>query len=406
MIRHDRKSGTEEKGLRVPYALSVYGEEEAEAVARLIREHKLIIGDKTKEFEQKVATLFGKKHGIMLNSGSSANLLATELLNLPEGSEVITPVLTFSTTVAPLLKKRLKPVYVDVIEGTYLINESKIEDEINDKTKALFIPSLIGNIPNLKNLRNIAKKHGLFFVDDSCDTLSATYAGRPTGTYTDVSTTSFYGSHIITAAGGGGMLCVNNDEWDTKARLLRGWGRSSAVNESEDIKRLDNSLGGMKYDLKYVFSEVGYNFLPLELQAVFGLEQLKKLKVFLATRKHNFKKLYSALSDYKHLLTLPKQDPEADTNWLAFPITIKEDAGFSRYEITKYLENSNIQTRPIFTGNILRQPGFEDTRLDGSFPVADRIMRNGFLVGCNQGLTDAHMDKLVGKLEEFLRGRG
>ncbi|MEK7085322.1 MAG: aminotransferase class I/II-fold pyridoxal phosphate-dependent enzyme, partial [Patescibacteria group bacterium] len=271
----------QKKYIRVPYGLSVHGEEEINAVVKVLRGNTAL-GKRTREFEKKIADLFGKKYGVMVNSGSSANLLAFDLLNLPKGAEVITPMLTFATTVSPIIMRGLTPVFVDVEEGTYVANVAQVERAITKRTRALMIPSLIGNVPNLKQLAAIAKKHNLFLVEDSCDTLGASFQGKPTGTYSHISTTSFYGSHIINGAGGGGMILVNNPEWAERLVVLRGWGRSSSLfgekTESEDLgKRFRTRLAGIPYDAKFIFSEMGYNFLPLEISSAFALEQLKKL---------------------------------------------------------------------------------------------------------------------------------
>ncbi len=394
--------------MRIPYALAVYGKEEIKAVNDFLRDRRRFPSwTNTRKFETAIAKLFGKKYGLMVNSGSSANLLAFELLNLPKGSEVITPVLTFSTTVAPILQKGLVSVFADVKIGTYLIDEDKIEKLITKKTRALMIPSLIGNIPNLKRLRKIADKHKLYLIEDSCDTLGAKFDRRPTGKYTDISTTSFYGSHIITAAGGGGMICVNKPEWHKRGLVLRGWGRASALfSESEDLKkRFSVKINGKPYDGKFIFSEAGYNFQPIELQAVFGLAQLKRLKAFSAIRKRNFKTLFQFFKEYDKYFILPETTKGADTNWLAFPLTIKEEAPFSRFELVKYLENNNVQTRPIFTGNILRQPAFRFLAKKNSpkkFVSADIIMKSSFLIGCHNGLTPAYLSRLKKIFRIFL----
>ena len=391
----------------VPYALAVYGKKEIQAVNDVLRNPRRIVpGAKTRAFESAIAKLSGKKYGIMVNSGSSANLLALELLKLPEGSEVITPALTFATTVAPILQKGLTPVFVDVKIGTYLIDETKIEKLITKKTKALMIPSLIGNIPNLKRLRQIANKHGLYLIEDSCDTLGATFEHKPTGYYTDISTTSFYASHIVTAAGGGGMVCVNRPEWYKRGLVLRGWGRSSALfAESEDLrKRFSVKINGQPYDGKFIFSEIGYNFQGTELQAAFGQEQLKRLKKFSKIRKRNFRTLLNFFEKYKKFFVLPEQTLKSDTNWLAFPLTIKDRVPFSRLAMVKFLERNEIQTRPIFTGNILRQPAFRG--LGGrnaakKYVAADKIMNNSFLIGCHHGLTPAQLLYLKGTFKRF-----
>lgn len=398
--------------IRVFYALAVYGKEEVAAVNEVLATPLRIgQGERVKKFEQAIAKLFGKPYGIMVNSGSSANLLAVEALDLPPGSEVITPVLTFSTTLAPLLQKGLKPVFVDVVSGTYVIDVSKVEKAITRKTRALMIPSLLGNIPDLQKLQKIAKKHKLFFIEDSCDTLGATFAGKPTGCYSDISTTSFYASHIITAAGSGGMVCVRDPKLAHEILVKSNWGRDStlfgAYEKSEDIKkRFAGRIGAQPYDAKFVFSEIGYNLQSGELNAAFGLEQLKKLRAFSARRRVNFKHLYRFFKHYEQFFILPVQDPRVQTNWLAFPLTIREGTPFSRMEITRYLEEHNVQTRPIFTGNVLRQPAFialsKSTKAD-DFPVADAVMENGFVIGCHHGLGDVELDYLESVVSGFLK---
>ena len=390
---------------RIPYGLAVHDEEEERAVSEVIRNHQTIMGDNVKQFEREIAKKFGKEIGVMVNSGSSANLLTFEVLDLPKDSEVITPVLTFATTLSPIIKKELIPVFVDVEPGTYIVNIDQIEQSITKQTKALMIPSLLGNIPDMRKLRKIADDNDLIFIEDSADTLGATFDGIPTGKFSDISTTSFYGSHIITAAGEGGMICCNNKDWERKFKILRGWGRTSALNESENIEeRFNKKLDDIPYDSKFIFEDIGYNFLPTEISAAFGLVQLKKLNEFASIRKRNFGNLYKYFSE-TGLFELPKQLPEVETSWLAFPLTIKEDAKFSRLEIVKYLESNGIQTRPVCTGNILRQPAFKNIKhknIEQKFNVTENIMRNSFLVGCNHGLSDKQMEKMKNCFTEFL----
>lgn len=272
------------------------------------------------------------------------------------------------------------------------------------------IPSLLGNISDLARLQKIAKKHGLFFIEDSCDTIGATFRGRPTGTYSDISTTSFYASHIITTAGGGAMACFRDPNLARRARILSAWGRQSTlfgVNEkSEDIKkRFAGRVDGQIYDAKFIFSEIGYNFQSTELSAAFGLEQLKRLEKFSAQRKKRFGELLEFFKRYQSFFTLPVQHPASSTNWLAFPLTIKPNAPFTRTEITRYLEEANIQTRPIFTGNILRQPAFRKIKHRKAvfqFPVSDYVMQNGFLIGAHHGMTDIQFSYLIKTCREFL----
>lgn len=396
------------QALRIPYALSVYDQKEIKRVVSVLEEHRSNMGQETREFERGVAKEFGKKYGLMVNSGSSANLLAIELLNLPEGSEVITPLLTFSTTVAPLLKKRLTPVFADVTEGTYVINIDQVEKLITKKTRALMVPLLLGNVPDIKRLAAIAKKYNLTLIEDSCDTLGAQFDGKPTGTYTDISTTSFFGSHIITSGGNGGMILVDNPQWRDRLKMLRGWGRSSSLfSESERIsKRFKAQVDGIPYDIKFIFGEIGYNFLPNEMCAAFGNEQLKKLPEFRETREKNFTELLAFFKQYENFFVLPVQDKRVRTQWLAFPLTIKKSAPFTRLQITTFLERNNVQTRPIFTGNVLRQPGFKDIPhrivVEKEF-VTNEVMEGGFLVGCNHGLAERHISRLQYLFTTFLK---
>ncbi len=396
------------QGIRVPYALSVYDSKEEKKVLAVMREHRTNMGIETREFENRVAKYFGKKYGIMVNSGSSANLLAVELLNLPKGSEVITPILTFSTTVAPLVQKGLIPVFADVEEGKYTINVSQIESLITKRTKALMIPLLLGNIPNLEKIRKIAKKHKLFFIEDSCDTLGATFQGAPSGKFSDISTTSFFGAHIITAGGNGGMVMVNNPAWRDRAKVLRGWGRSSALfGETEDItKRFKGRLGKIPYDAKFIFDEIGYNLLPVEMCSAFGNAQLDKLDRFRKIREQNFNRLLNFFKNYEQFFILPIQNPNSKTQWITFPLTIKKNAPFSRIEFLKFLEKKNIQTRPIFTGNILFQPGFKKISPRSkreAFPIANSIMERGFVLGCHHGLTPRHLNWVEKVIKTFLK---
>lgn len=399
------------KALRVSYATTIYGAEEKKAVAKVLANPgKIVAGPAVAAFEKKVATLFGKKEGLMVNSGSSANMIALSILDLPKGAEVITPALTFSTTLAPIIQTGLKPVFVDVDLETFVVNIEKLEAAITPKTKALMIPSLIGNLPDLEALQQIAKKHKLTLIEDSCDTLGPRYAGKPTGVYTDMTTTSFYASHIITTAGSGGMLCLHDSDLARKARVMAYWGRQStlfgAYEKSEEIqKRFNSTLGGQPYDAKFIFSEVGFNFQPIELQGAFGLEQLKRFKGFAATRKKNFAAHMKFFSQYEDLFYLPRSLPKADTVWLAFPLVLKKNVPFSRLAFAEYLEKHDIQTRPIFTGNVLRQPAFNPV-LKGkanAFPVADTIMQGGLLIGCHHGITKEHLDYLQYVCTEFFK---
>ena len=394
--------------LRVTYAQAVHGIEEEQKILSVLREKRTIIGKETAEFERRIAKKFGKKFGIMVNSGSSANTIAIDLLNLPQGSEIITPLLTFSTTIAPIVKSGLVPAFTDVETGKYTINISQIEKLVTKKTKALMIPLLLGNVPDMQAIALIAKKYGLFVIEDSCDTLGATIDKKPTGQFSDITTTSFYGSHIITAGGGGGMVMVNQTKLRDKAQMLRGWGRSSSImKESENFKkRFGKKLDGIPYDAKFIFDEIGYNFLPIEMGAAFGNAQLDKLNLFKKTRISSFKYLYKFLKKYENFFILPQQNTDVITQWLAFPLVVKKSAPFPRLKIVKFLEDHNIQTRPVFTGNILKQPGFRlipHRKLDEGYPITEEIMQQGFVIGCHHGLTLQHLQKIEEVFTKFLK---
>ena len=395
------------KNLRVPYGLSVHGNEEIQAVTKVLKSSTQM-GKNVSTFEKKISKLFQKKYGLMVNSGSSALLLAMETLDFPPGSEIITPALTFSTTVGYIVRNNWTPVFVDVEEGTYCINESKIKDLITKKTKAIVAPHLMGNIVNWKKISPFLKKRGIIIVEDSADTLGATYKNQSTGKYADISITSFYGSHIINCAGNGGMVCFNDKSKYTKAKLLRSWGRSSSLfdEKSEKIEnRFNIKLDGIRYDKKFVFEKIGHNLEPSELGAAFGLVQLKKLKHNLIMRERNFNLHSKFLKKYKKYFILPKQLPGSRSGWLAYPITIADDAPFSRTQMQIFLEKKNIQTRVVFTGNILRQPGSRKIKCkkdNKGYPEADKVMRNGILLACHHGLTKQMIRHIHKSIDEFV----
>jgi len=395
------------KNLRVPYGLSVHGSDEIAAVNKVLKSSTQM-GKNVISFEKKISKLFSKKYGLMVNSGSSALLLAMETLDIPEGSEIITPALTFSTTVGYIVKNNFVPVFVDVKEGTYCVNESKIKNLITKKTKAIVAPHLMGNIVNWESLAPMLKKKGILIIEDSADTLGATYKNKSTGHYADISITSFYGSHIINCAGNGGMVCFNNKKQYTKAKLLRSWGRSSSLfdEKSEKIEnRFNIKLDGIMYDKKFVFEKIGHNLEPSELGAAFGLVQLKKLKKNLRKREINFKLHTKYLEKYSKYFILPKQLPNSKSGWLAYPITITDNAPFSRTQMQIFLEKKNIQTRVVFTGNILRQPGFKYIKAKKDkkgYPEADKVMKNGILIACHHGLTKKMIGHIHRSIDEFI----
>ena len=393
---------------QISYAKTVYGQEEIEAVVKCLNESTQM-GKYSRLFEAKIASLFAKKHCLYVNSGSSALYIGIEAFDFPEGSEVITPALTFSTTVGCLLKNNLSPVFVDVKPLTYCIDVDQIESLVTEKTVAILAPNLMGNICEWDSMRKIADKYNLNLIEDSADTLGATMKdGVPTGKFTDMSITSFYGSHIINCAGNGGALTINDENVLNKAKLLRSWGRSSSLfdDRSEAIEnRFNVNLDGIDYDAKFVFEMVGYNLEGNELGAAFGLTQLDKLDENIKIRQYNFELQCNFFKKYSDYFCVPVESEGVSTAWLAFPLLIKKTAPFTRKDFQIYLEERNIQTRVVFTGNILRQPMCKDLRKSSPpslFRNSDNIMERGVLLPLHHGMTNEMFDRLHFTIEGFI----
>ena len=394
----------------ISYGKNVYNKEEIFAVNNTLKKTTQM-GVSVATFENKIAKIFGKKYGVMVNSGSSALILALKCLNLKKGSEVITPCLNFGTAVSSIILNDLVPVFVDVNVRTLQINPDLIKKKITKKTKAILVPNLIGNIADWKKLKNIASKEKLHLIEDSADTLGAKINNVSTGTYSDISITSFYGSHVISCAGNGGMLLTNDKKIYVKSKVLRSWGRlSSLIKDSENInKRLGIKLKGVEYDRKFVFSEIGYNFEPSEISASFGLVQLKKFKSFSSIRNKNFKFHFNFFNRLKDYFLTPIINKGVYTNFLAYPIIIIPNKLFNRKELQIFLEKNKIQTRPIFSGNILRHPAFSNlisrkNKLN-EFENADYIMKNGILIGCHQGLSIKDLKIIHNKIKNFIKNK-
>ena len=392
---------------KISYGRNVYDKREINAVIKTLKKSTQM-GSAVTEFEQKVSKLFSKRFGLMVNSGSSALTLALKVMDFKKDSEIITPCLNFGTAVSSIMLSNLKPIFVDCEIDTLQIDVKKIEKKITKKTKALLIPNLIGNLPDWKKIRKLANKHKLMIIEDSADTLGATIENKPSGRFSDISITSFYGSHIISCAGNGGMFLTNNENYFTKAKVLRSWGRmSTLIKDSENInKRLGIKLKGYDYDKKFVFSEAGYNFEPSEVGASFGLIQLKKFKKFNMLRNRNFKLHFNFFKKFKNYFIVPKIEKYVKTNFLAYPIILKDNLNFSRKEIQIYLEKNNIQTRPIFSGNTLRHPAFSSLINNrnklSSFKNSDYIMKYGLLIGCHQGLRSKEIDYIHKIIFKFI----
>jgi len=394
--------------IKVSYAQTVYGKKEIDSVVKCLKESTQM-GKYSSKFEKKISSLFDKKYGLYVNSGSSALYIGMEASNFPEGGEVITPALTFSTTIGCIVKSKLIPVFIDVGYNDYCIDVEAIEKNITSKTVAIVAPNLMGNICNWEKISEVADKYNLKVIEDSADTIGGTLNGKLSGSYCDWTITSFYGSHIINCAGNGGMLCMNDEKMIYDAKLLRSWGRSSSIfdEKSEEIEnRFNVEVDGIPYDAKFIFEKIGYNLEGSEIGAAFGLAQLEDLSENIKIRKKNFQRQTDFFNKYKNFIVTPEQTKNSESAWLAYPIIIKEEAPFSRRDFQIYLEKRNIQTRTVFSGNITRQPGFKNIEMkisqDG-LNNADNVMKGGVLLACHHGLTEemfAHMHEIC---ETFLK---
>ena len=370
-----------------PNKLEAYGEEEIKAVEQSLRDGWLAgFGPRSIEFEEKIAKEFGKKFGVFVNSGSSACLLAVAALDLPKGSKIITPACTFSTTLAPIIQLGYKPVFVDVGLNDYVADIEQVINAITDDVKAIMLPNLIGNKPNWKLLRQILKnmnREDIVLIEDSADTVTETFES-------DISTTSFYASHVITAGGMGGMVMFNDEKYVKRALMFRDWGR---IGDNSEVmsERFAHDVDGIPYDYKFLYGVLGYNMKCSEMSAAFGLVQLERFQTFKNKRRDNIKRYLENLKDVKELI-LP--DDSIEPNWLAIPLQTER-----RLELLNFLEDNNIQTRVTFAGNVTRHPIYREYLQE--FKNSDLIMKNGFLLGAHHGMNLDDVDYVCDKIKEF-----
>ena len=371
-----------------PHKFESYGEEEIEAVNKALKDGWLAgFGPYTTEFEAKIAEEFGKKYGVFVNSGSSACLLALASLDLEKGSEIVTPALTFSTTLAPIIQLGYTPKFIDSELTTYVPSVQAICDAITSKTRAIMVPNLIGNKMDFDTLRNELMRMGrenIYVIEDSADTITFTEDS-------DVSTTSFYASHIITAGGMGGMVMFNKKEHMKRALMYRDWGRIGDNSENMD-ERFAHDVDGIPYDYKFLYGVLGYNMKCAEANAAFGLVQLEKFQKFKEIRRNNIERYLYKLRNIPEII-LP--DDKIKPNWLAIPLQIEDRLG-----LLNFLEDNNIQTRVTFAGNVTRHPAYREYLQD--FPVADQVMKNGFLLGAHHGMNTQDVDYVCDKIIEYI----
>lgn len=381
-----------------PNGLDAYGEPEIEAVTACLRDGWLAgTGPRTREFECEVARRFGKRFGLFVNSGSSACLLALASLDLPPnaGHEVVTPACTFATTLAPIVQLGLRPVFCDVQAARYVPSVEQIMAAVTPATRVVMVPNLIGSVPDWRGMRAAlaaAGREDVVLIEDSADTLGH----EPTGA--DVATTSFYASHVITACGSGGMVMFDDEARLRRATMLRDWGRVG--NNSEDMgDRFTHDVDGIPYDFKFLYAAPGYNLKSSEVNAAFGLVQLGRLEATLQTRRRNFERYVSNLTSLVRdgKLVLPAEEEDAAMHWLAIPMQCPPPT--QRLDLLRWLEDAGVQTRVTFSGNVTRHPAFREHLQ--AFEAADTIMRDGFLLGCHQGMTLDDVDYVCDRIRAF-----
>ena len=403
----------------IPYAGRIYDEKEIISLVDSALDFWLTAGRYAKQFETDFAEFLGVKHCLLTNSGSSANLLAVSALTSPKlgekrlkpGDEVITVAAAFPTTVNPIIQNNLIPVFVDVNLGTYNIQADKIEDAISDKTGAIFIAHTLGNPFDLTKVMKIAEKYDLWVIEDNCDALGSKYNGQYTGTFGHIATFSFYPPHHMTM-GEGGALVTNDTQLKRLIESFRDWGRDCWCEPGCDNscgKRFGWQLGELPfgYDHKYIYSHIGYNLKLTDMQAAIGVEQLKKLPAFIEARKRNFKMLYNGLKKYEDYFILPEIKSEADPSWFGFLLTVRENVGFTKDDIVKYLEENKIATRMLFAGNITKHPCFEGVkyRVCGDLVNTDRVMRDTFWIGVYPNITTEMVNYILRILELFIQSK-
>lgn len=401
---------------RVNYAGRVFGAEEMQNATDAVLDFWLTLGPWGDSFERSLRDFLGSRDVALVNSGSSANLAAVAALMSPlierplrPGDEVITPAVTFPTTLAPLVQHGLVPVFVDVELGTYNIDPELIERAISPLTRALMVPHTLGNPVDLEVVCRLARDHDLYLIEDSCDALGSEWDGQRVGTFGDLGTLSFFPAHHLTM-GEGGAVIINRAKYTRIVRSVRDWGRDCwcAPGESNTCgKRFGWCLGGLPegYDHKYTYTQLGLNLKPTDLQAAIGAAQIRRLPGFIDARRRNFDLLYDGLQAYADALILPKWSPRANPAWFAFPITVAD--GVSRRALVGWLEESNIETRELFGGNILRQPGYARIahRVAGSLTISDRVMRDTFFIGVYPGLTEEMVAFMLERFRAFFAQR-
>jgi len=401
----------------VQYAGGVFDDKEINATIESLIDGWFGLGKKADELEKGLASFVGAKGSILTNSGSSSNLLSVASLmsyffpgHLSPGDEVITSACGFPTTVNPLVQHGLIPVFLDITENTYNIDVTHLEKALSKKTKAVMIAHTLGNPNDMDTIMAFCKKHNLYLIEDNCDALGSEYGGQRTGSFGILATQSFYPPHHMTM-GEGGAVHYNDLRFERITRSLRDWGRSCWCRGDEKRTlgacghRFDYRINGKPYDHKYLFNQIGYNLKPIEPQAAMGVEQLKRMPLFMKARATNFARMYKHAKAWEKYFILPRALPKAKPCWFSFPLTIRDGVPFTAHEICVFLESRMIQTRPLFAGNLTRQPAYFRVkyRKIGTLPNADRVLHNNFFVGIYPGLGYKEIDFIAESIHDFIK---
>jgi len=402
----------------VPVSGKVFGAEEVQHVVEAGLDFWLTAGRFAIEFERRFARVMQARHAMLVNSGSSANLVALSSLTSPSlgddrlkaGDEVITVAAGFPTTVNPIVQNGLVPVFVDVEQGTYGPIVSQLDEAVSDRTRAVMIAHTLGNPFDLDAVTALVKKHDLYLIEDCCDAVGATYRGRSVGSFGDLATVSFYPAHHITM-GEGGCVLAHKPAMKRLVESFRDWGRDCWCETGKDNtcgKRFEWQLGALPcgYDHKYTYTHVGYNLKLTDMQAAVGVAQLERLPAFIEARRRNFATLHAGLRELEDVLVLPEATPHSEPSWFGFPLMVREDAPFTRDALTRFLESRRIATRLLFGGNLVRQPAYQDVnyRVVGDLANSDRVMHGAFWIGVHPGLTDEMLAYMIESVNAFCRG--
>lgn len=393
----------------IPTGWAVYGESELDAIISSVASGQLGLGKKGREFEEEFARYSGCKKSVLVNSGSSANFLAMEALRerfgLERGDAVITPACGFPTTLNPIIQMGFVPYFVD-IDKTYNISTENVESAIDDKVKGIVFSHTLGNPADMGEIMRIAKTHDLFVMEDCCDAYGARYNGKRCGSFGDVSTASFYPAHNITLGGEGGAISTDDLKMNRILRSLRDWGKDCHCDPGQDNacgKRFDFEVNGIPYDHKYIFSRIGYNLKPTEMQAAMGVEQMKRVEGFNAKRVSNYQSLRRRFSKFEDSFEFPEIREGAEPVFFGFPIVIKSD-DIDRRDLANYLNQNKIGTRFLFGGNLLHQPAYKEIECEiiGGLTKTNEIERSLIWIGCHQGMGEEEIDYIEGKFKDYL----